>query len=399
MSDDANLIRDLKAAVEKNTSEVKQTAESALAEAKQSGVVAAETKAKADQLLVEQTALKAKLDEVLERVKETDQKIESRRGRDMEVVQTFGQQVIDSDELKQFVASGARGSVKIPVKNAITSGASSAGGLIAPQRETAIVGLARRRLFIRDLLNVGRTGSNLVEYARQTTRTNNADVVSETTQKPESAYAWELTDAPVRTIAHWVPVSRQAMDDAAQLRTEIDGELRYGLDLAEDAQLLNGDGTGQNLEGLMTVATAFSAAFTPDAPSAIDTLRLAILQLELANYDPDGMVLNPTDWARIELTKDAEERYIFANVLQLAGPVLWGRRVVSTASQAVDDFLVGAFAQAATIYDRMDAEVLFSSEDRDNFVKNMITARAEKRLALAVKRPDALIEGDLGFEA
>jgi HK97 family phage major capsid protein len=108
-------------------------------------------------------------------------------------------------------------------------------------------------------------------------------------------------------------------------------------------------------------------------------------------------VLNPTDWARIELTKDGEERYIFANVLQLAGPVLWGRRVVSTASQAADDFLVGAFAQAATIYDRMDAEVLFSSEDRDNFVKNMITARAEKRLALAVKRPDALVAGDLGF--
>lgn len=399
MSDAAEVIRDLKAAVEKNTSEVKQTAESALQQAKESGQVAAETKAKADQLLTEQTALKAKLEEVLERVKETDKKVESARGReDGDRVGTFGEQVAASAELKQFVANGASGSVRVPVKQAITSAGGSAGGLIAPQREAQIVGLPRRPTRIRSLLNVGRTGSNLVEYAKMTTRTNNAAVVSETVEKPESAYVWTLADAPVRTIAHWVPISRQALDDAAQLQTEIDGELRYGLDRAEDDELLNGDGTGQHLNGLMTQAAAYVAAFVPDAPTIIDTLRLAILQLELADYDPDGMVLNPTDWARIELTKDGQERYIFANVLQLAGPVLWGRQVVSTAAQDVDAFLVGAFAQAATIYDRMDAEVLFSSEDRDNFVKNMITARAEKRLALAVKRPNALVKGDFGLE-
>lgn len=108
------------------------------------------------------------------------------------------------------------------------------------------------------------------------------------------------------------------------------------------------------------------------------------------------MVLNEIDWALIETAKDSENRYIFANPLQLAGPVLWGRPVVPTTEIDEDKFLVGAFRAAATIYDRMDTEVLISSEDRDNFVKNMLTVRAEKRLALAIKRAAALIYGDFG---
>ncbi|MGZ0843134.1 phage major capsid protein, partial [Klebsiella pneumoniae subsp. pneumoniae] len=109
-----------------------------------------------------------------------------------------------------------------------------------------------------------------------------------------------------------------------------------------------------------------------------------------------GIVLHPTDWARIELLKDGEFRYLFANVMQMAGPQLWGRPVVDTQSMDEDEFLVGAFRMAATIYDRMDPEVVASSEDRDNFIKNMITVRAEERLALAVKRGAALVTGDFG---
>jgi HK97 family phage major capsid protein len=226
-----------------------------------------------------------------------------------------------------------------------------------------------------------------------TERTNNAAVVAETMQKPESNYVWAAADAPVRSIAHWVPVSRQAMDDVVQLQGEIDGELRYGLDLAEENEILKGDGTGQHLHGLVPQADDFVAAFTPESPTMIDTLRLALLQATLSEYPADGIVLHPTDWARIELTKDGTERYIFANVLQLAGPQLWGRPVVDTQAMDEEEFLVGAFKVAAKIYDRMDAEVLISSEDRDNFIKNMLTVRAEKRLALAVKRRHALITG------
>jgi HK97 family phage major capsid protein len=396
------LLAKVNAELKRVQDDVKKTAESALKEAKDAGSVSAEVKATADKLLTQVSALDdaakrlhQKAEELDGRQRDIEQKVAARRESGGDEVKSLGRSVVDDDKIKAFMKNPS-GSVRIEVNAAITSLTGSAGSLIAPDRETAIVGLPRRRMTVRNLLTVGSTGSNLVQYAKQSTRTNNAAVVSETAQKPESNYVWVLADAPVRTIAHWVPVSRQAMDDAPQLQTEIDGELRYGLDYAEEVELLNGSGSGQHLSGLITNATAFSAAFVVSGSTMIDQLRLAKLQASLAEFPADGAILHPTDWARIELTKDGENRYIWANPRALGGPTLWGDPVVETQAISVDKFLVGAFKTAATIYDRMDAEVLISSEDRDNFIKNMLTVRAEKRLALAVKRPLALTYGDFG---
>lgn len=398
------LLGEVKQELERVGSSVKQTAEEALKQAKESGTLTAETKQKADELLMAQGRLSAAQDKLTERLesletKSTDieQKLASRRGGNVDQsAKSLGQMVAESDEVKSFIAkSGAKGAVRIVVQNAITSATGSAGALIVPDRDPEIVGIPRRQMTIRQLLSVGRTESNSIEYARMVTRTNNAAPVAEAAQKPESNYVWEQDDAPVRTIAHWVPVSRQAMDDIPQLQSEIDGELRYGLDYVEEAEILKGDGTGQHLHGLVPQATAYAnPGVTVVNPTKIDILRLAILQASLAEYPADGIVLHPTDWADIELTKDGENRYIFANVIQLAGPQLWGRPVIGTQAMDLDEFLVGAFRMAAKIWDRMDTEVLISSEDRDNFIKNMLTVRAEKRLALAVKRSAALVTGD-----
>lgn len=388
-----DIIKEVKQELDRITGEVKQTAETALQQAMDAGKVSEEVKQTADKLLTDQAALKGKLEEIEARQLEVEQNGAGRREQEKEPPKSLGQLVAESEALKAFVKNGAKGAVKIEVLNAITSAGGSAGALIPTDRTGEIISLRRRAPRIRSLLNQGRTASNMVEYAKQTLRTNNAAVVAEGAQKAESAYEWAPADAPVRTIAHWVPIARQTLDDAPTLRTELDSELRYGLDLAEDEELLNGDGTGQHLSGLRANATAFAAPFSVDNETPIDTLRLALLQLELADYAGDGFVLNPIEWTRIELTKNEIGGYIFANVLQLAGPTLWGRQVVPTTAMDAGDFLAGEFGVAATIYDRMDAEVLLSSEDRDNFVKNMITARAEKRLALAVKRPAALVDG------
>ncbi len=187
------------------------------------------------------------------------------------------------------------------------------------------------------------------------------------------------------------------MDDIPQLESLIDGELRWGLDDVEDAELLLGDGTGQHLNGLYTQATAYSqpSGVSISGETKIDRLRLAILQVELADYAPDGIVIHPTQWANIELTKDAAGGYIFANPQGVAGPVLWGRPVVSTKRIGANNFLTGNFKLAGQIFDRMDTEVRISDQDRDNFIKNMLTVRAEKRLALVVRRPAALVKGSL----
>lgn len=394
--DTGGLLKEVKQQLDRVTGEVKQTAETALKQAQDTGKVTEEVKAAADKLLVEQQGLKGKMEKLEERQLEIEQNAAGRRERGAPP-QSLGQAIAESEGLKAFIANGAKGTARIEVNNVITS--ASATGLIQPTRDGEIISLRRRAPRIRSLLNQGRTNSSSVEYAKQTLRTNNAGVVAENTLKAESNYAWAKDDALVRTIAHWVPISRNTLDDAAALQTELDSELRYGLDIAEDEELLNGDGTGEHLDGLRANATAYAAPFAIDDETPIDTLRLALLQLELQEYAGDGFILNPMEWARIELTKTPNGGYVFANVLQLAGPTLWGRSVVSTTAMTAGDFMAGEFGVAATIYDRMDAEVLFSTEDRDNFVKNMITARAEKRLAFAVKRAAALVDGTFPLAA
>ncbi|MBB4857191.1 HK97 family phage major capsid protein [Novosphingobium chloroacetimidivorans] len=352
--------------------------------------ISEDAKEKADKALSELGGLRGEITELSQKLAQ-----QKRGGGDEEPqLKSLGHEIVHNDEFKTYMEGGAKGTIGFSVK-AVTSASGSAGNLIVPERQSEIIGIPRMQLRVRDLLTPGRTNSNSVEFAKQTARTNNAAPVAETALKPESDYTWALVNAPVRTIAHWTLISRQAMDDIPQMESTLDGELRFGLDDAEDAQLLLGDGTGQNVNGLYTQATTYSAPIAIAGATRIDQLRLALLQVELADYAPDGMVLHSAAWAGIELTKDAAGGYIFANPQAIAGPVLWGRPVVSTKRIGSGNFLVGAFKLAAQIFDRMDTEVRISDQDRDNFVKNMLTVRAEKRLALAVRRPGALVRGAL----
>lgn len=386
---DTKTLESLQKQLGETLGEVKEFAKEFRAKSEAGDKINEEAKEKADQALVGLTGLRADITELSQKM------AQSRRGGDDEPeLKSLGHEVANHQAVKDYAAGGSKGTIGITVK-AITSATPSAGTLIRPDRQAEIIGLQRMGLRVRDLLTPGRTEGNAIEYAYQVARTNAAAGVAESALKPESDYTWATAISPVKTIAHWVPVSRQAMDDIPQLESLVDGELRFGLDDAEDAQLLLGDGTGQNLNGLYTQATAYAAPIAIAGATRIDQLRLAILQVELADYAPDGIVLHPSAWAGIELTKDAAGGYIFANPQSIAGPVLWGRPVVSTRRIGAGNFLTGAFKMAAQIFDRMDTEVRISDQDRDNFIRNMLTVRAEKRLALVVRRPGAMVKGAL----
>jgi HK97 family phage major capsid protein len=258
-------------------------------------------------------------------------------------------------------------------------------------RVPGIIAPPNRTLTIRDLLAPGQTSSSSVEYVKETGFTNNARSVSEGTTKPQSELTFNLSTSPVRTLAHIFRASRQIMDDAVGLASYINARGTYGLKYVEETQLLNGNGSGVNIDGIVPQATDYAPAFT--GSTNIDTLRLALLQVILAEYPATGFVLNPTDWAKIELEKDSQGRYLVGNALSPIGPSIWGLPVVQTQAMASGDFLTGAFNMAAQIFDRMGVEVLLSTEDQDNVVKNMITIRVEERLALAVYRPEAFVSG------
>lgn len=383
------------------TGEVKKYAEKTDAEIKNLGKVTDETKAAADKALSEMNGFSA-------RVTELEQKF-SRIGSGQAQVQerkSVGQFVVESDEVKSILKENGAwtGRARIELKNITSAVAGASGsGLVVADRVAGVVAQPQRKLVVRDLLMPGTTASNAIDYVKETGFTNNAAEVAENpaAAKPKSDITFDLENLPVRTVAHFVLASVQVLADAPMLQSYINGRLIYGLKLREDMQLLNGDGTGVNLKGLMAQATGYArpAGVTIKDATMIDTLRLAMLQATLAEYPATGHVLNPTDWASIELTKDAQSRYVFSNPTGLASPVLWGLPVAESLSMAAGSFLTGALEYAAQIFDREEAAVAISTEDSDNFQKNMVTIRAEERLALAVYRPEALIKGTFAAPA
>lgn len=337
----------------------------------------------------------AELKELKAVIDDIEQKLARRPGgQPGSVLPTWGIEFTETKSAELAILANDRGRVSMEMKANLTSAADSGGGLMVPARDGAVA-MPRRRLTVRDLLNVVPVTSGSVEYPRQTGRANNASTVAEGALKPEAAMVFDLQTAPIRTIAHWLPASRQVLEDAPQLQSMIDVDLRYGLAVKEEEQLLFGSGTGQSLTGMATVATAFTPPITIANSNMIDKVGLAILQASLTDVPPDGIVVHPSDWWAMRLTKDADGKYILGDPGAAIEPRLFGLPVVPTQAMTVDKFLVGGFAEQ-TLYDRWQPRVEVSTEHADFFTRNLVAILAEERIGFAAKRPEALIFGDFG---
>jgi HK97 family phage major capsid protein len=364
----------------------------------------------------ESVELKTKIDKALseagdihERIKQIEAKLsKSSLGTD-EQPESVGQMVVKSDTYKEFKSVGKKRTEKIEVgsfhKTAIVNATGQNQPLVPPQRVAGIFQPLSQRLSVRDILTVLPATSNLIEFVKESSSTNNAapqghgssPFTAENVAKPESALAFALAYEPVQTIGHWIPVSRQVQDDAPSLQAYIDNRMLYFLKLAEERQLLNGTGAAGDLNGLITQATAYDTGLNAVGDTNIDKLRHAMLQIELANAFVSAFVFNPTDWHDIELIKttgtSSSGEYIFANPHNMGVPNIWGRPVVSSQSITAGNFLAGDFPLAANLYDRMQSTVEVSREHSDFFVKNMVAILCEERLALVVYRSEALVYG------
>lgn len=390
----AEIAAETKAAFDTKFNELKGIAEEAVGKAAAGETLSAGAKQKADEAITAVTEAKARLDEL-------EQKIARGGGDDRPNRKSAGYQFIENEDVKSLMGnprSGARVSVetKAIISSLATDADGSAGDLLQPMR-LPIVAPVQRLMTIRDLLMPGRTSQSSIQYPVETGFTNNADTHTETggTAKPQSEIKFDIRTVSVTTIAHWVLATRQILDDAPMLQSYIDGRLRYGLSFVEEDQLLNGGGTGTDLNGIYTQATAMASNLAVvQAPTKIDVIRFAMLQAALAEFPPTGITMHPTDWAGIETTKDTAGAYIIGDPSSSLQPRLWGLPVVPTQAMTIDKFLVGSFGMAAQIFDREDANVTLSTEDDQNFRKNLVTILAEERLALAVYRPESFIKGD-----
>ena len=281
----------------------------------------------------------------------------------------------------------------------------TSAGLVPAEYDPVIQDRPRQALVIRDLIPTTPVTGQAYSYFVEKLHTRGAGMVAEGGLKPSSDVTFEQKTDTVRKIAVWMPVTDEALDDIPQLYSYIQELLRYDLKLKEEGQILKGDGTGQNLNGLMTQASAFNAALGKAGDTAIDTVRRAIYQVRKQSQRPaDAIVMSDLDWMNIELQKDGTDRYLFANLQGLANPILWGRPVV--VSDSMDEgtpasgqtaavggeYLIGSFAQGARLYDRM-AFTIKVGMINDDFVRNQRVILVEERLGLAVRRPYAFVKG------
>lgn len=338
--------------------------------------------------------------EVAQRLEDIKKAVEAGESQPTLTVRGQVQKMLEGshkDALAKFVSHE---STKLVLKD-ITSADVSTGVKREPHIDT-LVSLERQPLRIADLLTVVPVQTDAVKYGKQTLRDNQARIVAEGTSKPYSNYKWEDDTAIIEVVAHLAKMSLQALADAPRLAAEVESEMRYGLNFAEEVEILNGNGTAGHLSGLMHNATAFSVPAgmsDDDMLTGIDVLRVAMLKVHLAYAVPDAHILNPINMAEFDLMRrdpDQGGGYLFSRPDEQTGVTrIWRLPVVETPAMTVGKFLTGAFKYAASLYRRQGATVQISTENEDDFEKNLATMRCESRLGLGVRRGYALVKGDL----
>lgn len=340
---------------------------------------------------------------------------------------SYGQMIIDSDQFKNADrASGKMAGVnvgniitRIASKNqqkAIFNTTDGQGGYAVRQdREPEILDIARQRPFtILDLINVGQTSVDAVEYILMATRTNNAAVVPEWDaaitpgegdfsnkfgDKPQGDLTFDLKTAVVKTIAEWVAASRQILNDAPNLRSMIDNELMYQIEFVLENQVIAGDGTGNNFTGILNTAGIQSRvhkvsgrAFTANDTIA-DTMRRMITDIALEFYEADGFIVHPTQAEGLELEKGSDGHYVM--VYDPVAQRVWRKPIRETVAMTAGTVVCGAFKIGTKLWDREQSNIRVG-EPGNFFLQNAVAILAELRAAFAVTRPKA-IEKATGF--
>lgn len=351
------------------------------------GKVSADTKAALDNLGIQQR-------EFADRLLQLEQKGLTQAASEP-ADQSWGAQLVKADAFSNFVG-GRTQKARVEVKNTLTGSDTN----VAPDRKPGVVPGAFQMLTIEGLLNSTTTTSNAIEFTKENAFTNNAAEAAEGAAKAESALTWTLVNMPVSTVAHWIKISRQLAMDNVALAAYVNNRMRYGVQRKVETQLCVGDGTAPNISGIFDTGN-FTAHGYADAALGSTLKKLVLIRKMIADswsagYPADAILMNPADFATIEIELlTTTSNAVRVNVDSNGVMRLWGVPVVQSVGVTADTVAVGAFGQAYTLYNREGVIVEMSESDSDNFTKNLITIRAERRLALATEVPGAVRAGDL----
>lgn len=345
---------------------------------------------------------------------------------------TFGELFTESEGYKDFVGRFAKNGVipnavkgvqsnpfqgAVDLKTLITGASStSAGAMVVNDRYAGITDLVGdRELRVADLVTKGRTTSDTIEYVRVTSKTNNAAPTAEAADanpgtitfddpdyvvstpsgtKPESALALEVVSTTVKTIAHWIPITKRAAADAPQVRTLVDNFLRYGLMEELEDQILSGSGSGENFTGILNSSPQTTGSAGTDIDAIVDAIKKVRVT---GRRRPNAVVFHPNDWysTGFLLAKTGDGTNSAANYL-IGDPrasidqlnQLWGLQVVVSEAMTENTALVGDFRQAV-LWEREGVSLMVSDQHSDFFTRNLLAILAEMRAAFGVLDPQA----------
>lgn len=354
---------------------------------------------------------------------EEPEKVAVRRGeKNRRGGKTIGARFAESDEFKALIngAPDGRFSEKTRVHSQVMAAGGmkdlffsgdrddSAGFLVENDSRGLQAPFYERPLSVRSLFASGSTTSDTIDYVRLVSVDNNAAVVPEarTTDpvgvngattitagvKPQSYFEFDRDSTTVKTIAHWIPITKRALSDAAQIRSMIDNFLRYGLEEALEDELLTGDGTGEHFLGLYNTPGIQTQAAPAGAQDNLDVTRLARTKVQIGGRArPTAYVMNPLDWQKVELLRNDNGDFYGGGPFQLTSPRLWGLPVVESEAVTPGTAWVAAW-NFGVIYDREQASVQATDSHADFFVRNLVAVLAEMRAAFCIVRPSAFVK-------
>lgn len=260
------------------------------------------------------------------------------------------------------------------------------GQIPQAEREAGITRIVRRQPYILDLVNVGTIMSNLWEWVEQKNQEGGSAMTAEGAKKSQTDFDLVLASASVKKVTAFIKVTKEMLDDVNLLRAEIDQELTELINLRIDDQVLAGVGTGDNLTGIMQNATAWAAgsfALTVPTPNNADVLRVAINQAMVNQFQPNYIVLHPSDATAMDLDKGSDGHYALPPFATIDGRIISGVPVVMNTGQTEGTFLVGDFTKSAVRF--KEGLTINVGYENDDFTKNFVTILAEARLVHRVK--------------
>ncbi len=294
------------------------------------------------------------------------------------------------------MVKGNANAARFEVKADMSLGADVTGVIAAETIVDQIKYDPSRSVHIRSLLPLGSTDGQTIRFPKESAYSDNAAATAEAAAFGQSDFDLAASTVNVEKIGTYMRITGEMLDDIKQLTSYLSARVPEKVLAVEDNEILNGDGSSPNLDGLFTDGTAFAAgdfALAIESANEFDVLTVALNQLNLANYQADTILLNPTDLHKMILLKSTANEYLRNQIFSGLQPTINGIPVTVNTAVTAGKFLVGNLRQSSQLWIRENLAVEFSREDSDNFQKNFVTVRAMERVALTNYLPNAIVQG------